>query len=153
MTTLTSPVGTIVFMAVDAPRANKYKENQQEYLIKLKFDASATEWKQQIMDINPKIVVDSDDGGFCVKASSLYAPTVTDQDGKVLNREEGEVPSFGTGATGTAIMTVTVYEGKRGNSINLKDVGIVSLTAGSSEGNAAGTSLNALREALKVAKS
>lgn len=149
MTTLVSPVGTIVFMALDAPRANKYKGGKEEYSIRLKFDGSCSKWKEQIAAVNPKIIVETDDGGFCVNATTKYAPTVTDAEGHTLSHED--VPSFGVGASGQAIMTVQTYEGQRGNSINLSAVGLVNLEH--AEGvESGGTSLNALREALKLAK-
>lgn len=147
---ITSPKGTIVFMALDKPVRNKYKD-REEYSLRLEFDGSETEFRKQIEEINPGLVVTSNvtkEGNYRVNASTKFQPNVLDADGNSLS---DYIPSGGSGTTGTAIMVVKPFKGNKGGSINLDSVAILELET-TGETNAGSGSVDALRAALKAAK-
>ena len=156
MSTLTSPVGTIVYMGLDKAREN-YSKTREEYTIRLLFDGNTTEgatFKQQVQAINPNKVVttsktlDIPKGHYIVSAWSKYKPTVYNEQKEKVD----EVPYFSKGSTGQAIMTVKAFEGAKGDGLNLLEVAILDLSLVESEPQQQRESQKSLFEAIDKIK-
>lgn len=153
---ITSPVGTIVYMGLDKARTNF--SGREEFSMRLLFDGTTTEGKtfqEQVAAVNANKVVttsksyDIPKGHYIVSAWSKFKPTVLDADGTKVE----EVPYFGKGSTGSAVMTCKVFEGAKGGGLNLNGVVILDLELAESEQTESPTLTN-LRDAInKVKKS
>ncbi len=130
---VTSPIGTIQFMAAGKPVKDS-KTGKESYSINLAFDVKKdAKWLAQITEINDTKVVTAQSyrgksesvkallatGKARVEARSNFAPTVYDKDGNELE----EAPMFFAESTGTAQMIVSPFKGEKGGTINL--VGII----------------------------
>ena len=157
---LTSPVGTIQFMAATNPVTDS-KTGREAYSINLAFDVKKdAKWLVQIHDINEAKVVTADTyrgksdaikallatGKARVEAKSNFKPTVYDKDGVEME----EAPMFFADSVGTAQMIVQPYYGDKGGTINLVGIIIHSITSpeGSGDGTDRETRLAQLREAV-----
>ncbi len=123
-----------MFMAVEKPYKDK-QSGKEYYTIKLSFDNKKdAEFLSQIKEINKKMVVtehtyqgedqksieELKKGRSFVSAKSFFKPLVTNKEGDEME----ECPMFFTGSVGTAQMYVDVYEGEKGNTINLVGIKI-----------------------------
>ncbi len=160
---LTSPVGSIQFMAAEKPV--KSTNDKMVYTVRLAFDSKKdAAFLKQVADINDaKVVTErsyrgkSDSvkallatGKSLVSANSNFKPTVYDAKGNELD----EAPMFFAESTGTAQMIVQPYTGDKGGTINL--IGIIVHNVESPEGTSGGSEdregrLAQLREAVKAA--
>jgi hypothetical protein len=160
-TTITSPVGEVVFASLNKPIQNKYKDGREEYTLRLMFDGTTTEGKafrQAVAAVNPnKIVTQLNGEGlpagkFIVGANSKYQPTILDNNGTVVE----DVPSFPRGTKATAIMTVTPRSSEKGGTVMLNSVAILSYDTSEVEppttSNDRSESLEALRRAIQAAQ-
>lgn len=140
---LTSPVGTIQFMAAEKQVKQSKKSDKLVYTIKLAFDVKKDkEFLDTIAAINKVKVVTAKSyrgevqevmdllatGKALISANSNYKPEVYDHNG---NKYE-EAPMFFGESTGTAQMIVQPWEGEEGGTINL--VGIIVHTIENPEG-------------------
>ncbi len=160
---LTSPVGTIQFMAAGTPVKDS-KTGKESFSINLAFDVKKdAKWLAQITEINDAKVVTAQSyrgksdavkellasGKARVEARSNFKPTVYDKDGNELE----EAPMFFADSTGTAQMIVSPYKGDKGGTINL--VGIILHSVSSPESTGDGTDretrLAQLRAAVEAA--
>jgi len=155
---LTSPTGTIQFLALNKPVAKYIGDGAPlVYTVRLKFDSATKEgaaWKKSIEDLNPNLIgtkhTDSKTE-FTVRAATKFEVKVTDGNGNEME----EAPMFFKDSKGTAKMIVAPYTGNSmGGSINLIAVVVESLESGSStETSGREAKLNELKEALKQATS
>lgn len=131
---LTSPVGSIQFMAAETPVKQSKSDDKQVYTIKLALDTKKDkEFLAQVAEINDAKVVTAETyrgkvqatkdllatGKALVSANSNYKPEIYDAKGNKLE----EAPMFFGDSTGTAQMIVQPYKGDKGGTINL--VGII----------------------------
>ena len=152
--TITSPVGSIVYMGLDKARANF--NGREEYSIRLMFDGNTEEgaaFKSAVSKINANKVVTTStsveipNGFYVVSAWSKYKPHILDSEGTAVE----EVPYFSRGSTGTAIMTVKPFEGAKGGGLNLNGVVILDLDLAATEQKQSDTVVK-LREAINNVK-
>jgi hypothetical protein len=89
---VTSPVGKILYMAIALPQKNKFKNDAEEYSVKLLFDGNTAEglaFKQRVLDINSAKVVttsktiDLKDGEYIV---NFISKPLRDETGKIVRR-------------------------------------------------------------------
>lgn len=129
---LTSPVGSIQFMAAENPV--KSTNDKLQYTIRVAFDNKKDAgFLKEVAEINDaKVVTErsyrgkSDSvkallatGKSLVSANSNYKPTIYDSKGNELE----EAPMFYADSTGTAQMIVQPWKGDKGGTINL--IGII----------------------------
>lgn len=156
---LTSPVGTIQWMAVNTPVKDS-KTGKESYSIKLAFDLKTdAKWLADVSEINDAKVVTAKTyrgkqesikallatGKALVEAKSNYKPEIYDKAGNVIE----DAPMFFMESTGTAQMYVQPYRGDKGGTINLVGVKIHSLESPESSGVDRETRLAQLRELAK----
>ena len=135
---LTSPVGTIHWMAAATPVKDS-KTGKANYSVKLEFDVKKdAKWLAQISEINEAKVVTATSyrgksdaikavltkGKALVEAKSKFQPEVYDAEGNVLE----DIPLFFAESTGTAQMYVEPYVGEKGGTINLVGIKIHSIS-------------------------
>lgn len=154
---LTSPVGQILFLAVNQPVKNSYS-GKDEYTARMMFDGSTPEgkaFKAALHSLNKKLVGpqeprdDVPAGWFTVNAKSDYKPQVVDGQGEAVT----EVPYFTKGSTGQAIVHLKTFQGEKGGSVKLTGIAILDLELAESEPkeNVTKTSLiEALAKANKI---
>jgi hypothetical protein len=163
---LTSPVGTIQFMAAENPVKQSKSDDKQVYTIKLAFDVvKDAAFLAEVAEVNdakvvtaqtyrgksPEIKALLSTGKALVGANSNFKPEVYDSKGNTLE----EAPNFFGDSTGTAQMIVQPWKGDKGGTINL--IGIIIHEVNSPEGtNTIGTGdrearLAQLREAVALA--
>lgn len=157
---LTSPVGTIEFMAAENPLQQKDKE---VYTIKLAFDVEKDkEFLSKVAEVNDAKVVTAksyrgkvksiqallDTGKALVSANTIYKPIVWDNKGNELE----ECPLFFEDSKGTAQMIVEPWKGDKGGTINLMGIIIHSVEGtGESTGASREDRLARLREIVAKA--
>lgn len=135
MTTLTSPVGQIWFLAANNPVTNK-KTGKQQYSIGLIFDSKeAAEWITQLTEINEALVTTAetykirggknkalkallDSGKVKVEARTKFKPLLFDSKGNELD----SAPYFFSESTGTAQMIVETFDSEEGGGIKLEGI-------------------------------
>lgn len=154
-TLLTSPKGTIQFLALNRKVAKDMKPNStQGYAIRLKFDGTTTEgkaWKDTIAKLNPNLIgskhIDNK-GEFTVRAFTQFEVSVVDGAGNDVT----DAPNFYKDSTGTARMIVQPYTGNElGGTINLVGVVIHSIENATAEGSTGTSSRDDLRAQLQAA--
>lgn len=138
---LTSPVGSIQFMAAENPV--KSTNDKLQYTVRIAFDSKKdSAFLNQVAEINDAKVVTAQSyrgkseavkallatGKSLVSASSNFKPEVYDNKGNILE----EAPMFYAESTGTAQMIVQPYHGDKGGTINL--VGIIIHNVENTEG-------------------
>ncbi len=131
---LTSPVGSIQFMAAENPVKQSKSDDKLVYTIKLALDVKKdAAFLEQVAAINDAKVVTSSTyrgkveatkallatGKALVSANSNFKPEIYDNKGNKLE----EAPMFFADSAGTAQMIVQPYKGEKGGTINL--VGII----------------------------
>ncbi len=141
---LTSPVGSIQFMAATNPVKQSKGDDKLVYTIKLALDVvKDKEFLTQVSEINDAKVVTAQSyrgkqqnikdllatGKALVSANSNYAPAIYDNKGNTLE----EAPMFFGDSTGTAQMIVQPWKGDKGGTINL--IGIIVHSVESPEGS------------------
>ena len=129
---LTSPVGSIQFMAAENPV--KSTNDKMLYTIRVAYDSKKdAAWLKQVAELNDAKVVTAHSyrgkseavkallatGKSLVSASSKFKPQLYDNKGNELE----EAPMFFGDSTGTAQMIVQPYVGEKGGTINL--IGII----------------------------
>ena len=165
MTLLTSPVGTVHWMAAAKPVTDS-KTGKENYSLKLSFDVvKDAAWLATVSEINDAKVVTAKTyrgkqesikellatGQAFVEAKSSYAPQVYDSKGNQLE----EAPMFFKESTATAQMIVQPWIGEKGGTFNL--VGIIIHTiespegTGTTDGTDRETRLAQLRAAVEAA--
>ncbi len=166
---LTSPVGSIQFMAAENPTRQSKSDDTLVYTVKLAFDVKKDkEFLSQISDINHAKVVTSatyrgdpkskgyaatkavlDSGKALVSANSIYKPEMYDNKGNKLE----EAPMFFADSTGTAQMIVEPWTGEKGGTVNLVGIIIHSVenVEGADNGTTRETRLAQLRAAVEAA--
>jgi len=127
---LTSPVGSIQFMAANTPVKQSKADDKLVYTIKLALDVKKDkEFLAIVNEINDAKVVTSDTyrgkvqavkdllatGKALVSANSNFKPEIYDSNLNVLE----EAPLFFGDSTGTAQMVVEPWKGPKGGTINL----------------------------------
>lgn len=135
MTTLTSPVGQIWFLAANNPVTNK-KTGKQQYSIGLIFDTKKdAEWITELTSVNDALITTAetykirggknkelkailDSGKVKVEARTKFKPIVFDSKGNELD----EAPYFFPESTGTAQMIVDTFESEEGGGIKLEGI-------------------------------
>lgn len=159
---LTSPVGTIHFMAAENPVQDT--AGKSVYTIKLEFDVEKDkDFLAQISEINDAKVVTAqtyrgkskevktllETGKALISASSQFKPQVYDLEGTEME----EAPYFFADSTGKAQMIVQPYQGKKGGTINLIGIIVKSIEnpEGTTEGVSRETRLAQLRAAVEAA--
>lgn len=158
---LTSPVGTIQFMAAENPV--KETSGKSVYTLRLAFNAKdCADWLSQVSDINDAKVVTAQtyrgksdavkavlaDGNAMISASSKFKPNVYDSEGNQLD----EAPTFFGDSSGTAQMIVQPYQGEKGGTINLVGIIIHEIdTPTTGDGTDRETRLAQLRAAVEAA--
>lgn len=161
---LTSPIGTIQFMATENPVKQSKSSDKEVYTIKLAFDVKKDKkFLDEVSKINDAKVVTAQTyrgrvkaikellatGKALVAANSKYKPETYDTNGNQLE----ESPMFFADSTGTAQMIVQPYESDKGGTINL--MGVIIHTIENAEGSTDTTSretrLAQLRAAVKAA--
>jgi hypothetical protein len=150
MTLLTSPVGTVQWMAAANPVTDK-KTGKEHYSLKLSFDVEKDKkWLLDVSEINEAKVVTAQTyrgkqqsikellatGQAFVEAKSNFAPTVYDAAGNELE----EAPMFFKESTATAQMIVQPWTGDKGGTINL--VGIIIHSIDTPESTGTGDSVD-----------
>lgn len=140
---LTSPVGSIQFMAAENPVKQSKSDDKMVYTIKLALDVKKDkDFLAQVAEINDAKVVTSQTyrgkqqetkdllatGKALVSANSNFKPEIYDNKGNKLD----EAPMFFGDSTGTAQMIVQPYRGDKGGTINL--VGIIVHSVENAEG-------------------
>lgn len=141
---ITSPVGSIQFMAIEKPVKQSKSSDKEVYTVKLAFDIKTCGgFLDQISSVNDAKVVTAQTyrgkdaatkallatGKALVSANSKFKPMVSDTNGNILE----EAPMFFAGSTGTAQMLVEPWTGDKGGTINL--VGVVIHSIDSPESN------------------
>ncbi len=164
---LTSPVGSIQFMAANTAVKQSKSDDKQVYTIKLALDVKKDkDFLAQVSEINDAKVVTSQTyrgkvqetkdllatGKALVSANSNYKPEIYDSKGNKLE----EAPMFFGDSTGTAQMIVQPWVGDKGGTINLMGIIIHSVenaegTEGSSSGSDREGRLAQLRAAVEAA--
>ena len=163
---LTSPVGSIQFMAAENPVKQSMSDDKQVYTIKLALDCKKDkEFLAQVAEINDAKVVTAQTyrgkvqatkdllatGKALVSANSNYKPELYDNKGNKLE----EAPLFFGDSTGTAQMIVQPWKGDKGGTINL--VGVIIHSVENAEGTGSSntgdreTRLAQLRAAVEAA--
>lgn len=158
---LTSPVGSIQFMAAENPV--KETSGKEVFSVRIAFDVKKDkDWLNQIAEINDAKVVTAQTyrgksesvkallatGKALVSANTNFKPNVYDAEGNELE----EAPMFFADSTGTAQMIVQPYYGDKGGTINL--IGIIVHNIESPEGSNTGdreTRLAQLKAAVEAA--
>lgn len=140
---LTSPVGSIQFMAAENPVKQSKADDKQVYTIKLALDVTKdAKFLSQVSEINDAKVVTAQTyrgkvqavkdllatGKALVSANSNFKPEIYDNKGNKIE----EAPMFFGDSTGTAQMIVQPYQGAKGGTINL--VGIIIHSVENKEG-------------------
>ena len=140
---LTSPVGSIQFMAAENPVKQSKADDKMVYTIKLALDSKKDkEFLAQVAQINDAKVVTAQTyrgkvqavkdllatGKSLVSANSNYKPEIYDSKGNKLE----EAPMFFGDSKGTAQMIVQPYQGEKGGTINL--IGIIVHSVENAEG-------------------
>lgn len=145
---LTSPVGSIHYMAAENPTKQSKSDDKLVYTIKLAFDVKKDkEFLTQVSAINHAKVVTAqtyrgdpttkgyaatkallDSGKALVGANSNFKPEIYDNKGNKLE----EAPMFFGDSTGTAQMIVQPWKGDKGGTINL--IGIIVHSVENAEG-------------------
>lgn len=146
---LTSPVGSIQFMAAENPVKQSKSDDKLVYTIKLALDVKKDKhFLDQVAEVNDAKVVTAQTyrgkqqeikdllatGKALVSANSNFKPEIYDNKGNKLE----EAPMFFGDSTGTAQMIVQPYRGDKGGTINL--VGIIVHTVENKEGGEGSTS-------------
>jgi len=164
---LTSPVGSIQFMAANTPVKQSKSDEKLVYTIKLALDVKKDkEFLALVNEINDAKVVTAATyrgkveatkallatGKALVSANSNFKPEIYDSKGNKLE----ESPMFFGDSTGTAQMVVEPWKGPKGGTINL--VAIILHSVENAEGSESGTSdregrLAQLRAAVEAATS
>lgn len=147
MTTLTSPVGQIWFLAANNPVTNK-KTGKQQYSIGLIFDAKKdAEWIDQLTSVNDALVTTAetykirggknkelkallDSGKVKVEARTKFKPLVFDAKGNELE----SAPYFFSESTGTAQMIAETFESEEGGGIKLEGIMVHNIDTPESSG-------------------
>lgn len=163
---LTSPVGSIQFMAAETPVKQSKADDKMVYTIKLALDVKKDkDFLAQVSEINDAKVVTASTyrgkvqatkdllatGKALVSANSNFKPEIYDSKGNKLE----EAPRYFADSTGTAQMIVQPWKGDKGGTINL--VGIIVHSVENAEGTeGSGTSdretrLAQLRAAVEAA--
>lgn len=157
---LTSPVGSIQFMAANNPVKQSKSGDKLVYTIKLALDVKKDkEFLAQIEAINDAKVVTAQTyrgkvqetkdllatGKALVSANSNFAPEIYDSKGNKLD----DAPSFFGDSTGTAQMIVQPWIGEKGGTINL--IGIIIHSVENAEGTTGGTTGGTDRESRLAA--
>ena len=158
---LTSPVGQILFMAVDTPVKASKTEDKKVYTIKIAFDNKTDKtFLSKVAEINKAKVVTAktyrgeneaivallETGKSIVSSSSKFKPLLFDKEGNELE----ESPMFFTSSTGTAQMLVEPYIGEKGGTINLVGIKIHTLDNGEQTGITKEERLAQLRALAKI---
>lgn len=145
---LTSPVGSIQFMAANSPVRQSKSDDKMVYTVKLALDSvKDAAFLKQIEAINDAKVVTASTyrgkvqaikdllatGKSLVSANSNFKPTIYDSKGNELE----EAPMFFGESTGTAQMIVQPWIGDKGGTINL--VGIIIHNVENAEGSSTET--------------
>lgn len=161
---LTSPKGSLQFLAAVNPVKAAKSDDKLVYTIRLAFDSEKDkEFLEQVAEINDAKVVTAATyrgksketkellatGVSLVSASSLYKPIVYDTEGNEME----DNPYFFVDSTGTAQMIVEPYTSNKGGTINLIGIIIHSLehAEGKGEGMDRETRLAQLRAAVAAA--
>ena len=160
---LTSPVGSIQFMAAGNPVKQSKSDEKMVYTIKLALDVKKDkDFLAQVSEINDAKVVTAETyrgkvqevkdllatGKALVSANSNYKPEIYDNKGNKLE----EAPLFFADSTGTAQMIVQPYKGDKGGTINLIGIIIHNIeTSEKTEGSDRETRLAQLRAAVEAA--
>lgn len=146
---LTSPVGSIQFMAAENPVKQSKSDDKQVYTIKLALDVKKDkDFLATVSEINDAKVVTAQTyrgkvqatkdllatGKALVSANSNYKPEIYDNKGNKLE----EAPMFFGDSTGTAQMIVQPWKGDKGGTINL--IGIIVHSVENAEGSEGSTS-------------
>lgn len=141
---LTSPVGSIQFMAAANPVKQSKSDDKLVYTIKLALDVKKDkDFLAQVAEINDAKVVTAQTyrgkvqaskdllstGKALVSANSNFAPEIYDSKGNKLE----EAPLFFGDSTGTAQMIVQPWKGDKGGTINL--IGIIVHSVEHAEGS------------------
>ena len=162
---LTSPVGSITFMAAEKPVKQSKSDDKMVYTIKLALDCKKDkEFLNKVSEINDAKVVTAQTyrgkvqaikdllatGKALVSANSKFKPEVYDNKGNQLE----EAPMFFGDSTGTAQMIVQPYTSDKGGTINL--LGIIIHSIENAEGSETTdgdreSKLSALRAQLRTA--
>lgn len=158
---LTSPVGSIQFMAAENPVKQSKSDDKLVYTIKLALDVKKDkDFLAQISEINDAKVVTAQTyrgkqqeikdllatGKALVGANSNFKPEIYDNKGNKLE----EAPLFFGDSTGTAQMIVQPYHGDKGGTINL--IGIIVHSVENTEGDtSSGSDRESRLAALKAA--
>lgn len=142
---LTSPVGSISFMAVENPVKQSKASDKEVYTIKIAYDnVKDKDFLAQVAEINDAKVVTAQTyrgkvqeikdllatGKSLVSANSNYKPELYDSKGNKLD----EAPMFFTDSKGTAQMIVQPWKGDKGGTINL--IGVIIHSVEGAEGTA-----------------
>ena len=156
---LTSPVGTIQYMAIKNKVRNKPTDEEASvYTVRLEFDGNTEEgkaYKKTVEGINSALIGTknaSQKGNFTVKASTKWYPKVIDSTGELITQEEA--PVFYPKSTGQAAMTVKAFTGNSlGGSLNLVGIAISHLDLAekpeeSGQGGASAEIVERLRAAI-----
>lgn len=143
---LTSPVGSIQFMAAENPVKQSKSDDKQVYTIKLAFDVKKDrEFLDKVAAINDTKVVTQQSyrgkvqavkdllatGKALVSANSNFKPEIYDNKGNKLE----EAPMFFGDSVGTAQMIVQPYKGDKGGTINLIGIILHEVSTPENEGN------------------
>lgn len=161
---LTSPVGSIQFMAAENPVKQSKGDDKLVYTVKLALDNKKDKaFLAAVSEINDAKVVTAQSyrgkvqaikdllatGKSLVSANSNFKPIIYDASGNELE----EAPSFFADSTGTAQMIVQPWKGDKGGTINL--IGIIIHEITTPEGTAGTTDresrLAQLRAAVEAA--
>lgn len=124
---LTSPVGTLNFLAHLKPRENNYTGNM-EYSARIEIDANSAEgaeFLKTIRKVNRNLGSDekvSQEGNVFINAKSKNKPKVLDAQGNVL--AEDKVPMI---ESGTVKLIVSTFQGKKGGGISLEAIQLVDI--------------------------
>lgn len=142
---LTSPVGSIQFMAAENPVKQSKSDDKMVYTIKLAIDPKKDKegFLKAVEEVNDAKVVTAQTyrgkspevkellatGVSLVSANSNFKPEIYDNKGNKLE----EAPNFFADSTGTAQMIVQPWKGDKGGTINL--LGIIVHSVENSEGS------------------
>lgn len=152
---LTSPVGSIQFMAAENPVKQSKSDDKMVYTIKLALDVKKdAAFLAQVAEINDAKVVTAQTyrgkveetkallatGKALVSANSNFKPEIYDNKGNKLD----EAPMFFGDSTGTAQMIVQPWKGDKGGTINL--IGIIVHSVENAEGTEGSTTGGSDRE-------